>query len=121
MGPRAENTGFLLNTFNSKESNMEVNDYCRHVEMELNSWKTRFYDVVWKACRIPAVDTGEIFEDINGIHIIITQLEARIDRLRAACPRDWGTADRDIRVRLGDLESRCRKASKVFIGYDFSG
>lgn len=98
---------------------MEVIDYCRNVEMELNSWKTRLYDVVRKMGMASVGGTDEIYEDINGIHLIITQLEDRIDRLRAACPKDWRTAERDIRNRLGDLENRCTKASKDLFGYDF--
>jgi hypothetical protein len=96
---------------------MEVIDYCRNVEMELNSWKTKLYDVVQKMGMASPGNREEIYEDINGIHVIITKLEDRIDRLRSACPKNWRPLDRDIRVRLGDLEKRYKKASKDLFSY----
>lgn len=100
---------------------MEVTDYCRNVEMELTAWKSKLYDVVRKMDKAPTGDKEKIYEDINGLHIIMTELEDRLDRLRTACPTDWRAEEKDIRVKLGDLESRYNDAAKVLFDYDFGG
>ena len=50
-----------------------------------------------------------------------TELEDRLDRLRTACPTDWRPEEKDIQVKLGDLESRYNNAAKVLFDYDSGG
>ena len=100
---------------------MEVKDYCRNMEMELTSWKSKLYDVLRKMDSASTGDKEKVFEDINGLHILMTELEDRLDKLRTSCPTDWSPEDKEIRVKLEDLESRYKDASKVLFDYDFGG
>ncbi|MCB2214999.1 MAG: hypothetical protein KQH59_02930 [Desulfobulbaceae bacterium] len=100
---------------------MEIKDYCRNVEMELNVWKSRLYDVVRKMDQAATGDKEKIFEDINGLHILMSDLEDRVDTLRTSCPTDWQPVDEEIKVKLGDLESRYKEARNVMVDYDFGG
>ncbi len=104
-----------------KENNMDVKDYCRNVEMELTIWKSRLYDVIRKLDKAETGDKEKVFEDINGLHILMTELEDRLDELRTSCPTDWKPEDEDFKVKLGNLESRYNTASKVLFDYDFGG
>jgi hypothetical protein len=100
---------------------MEIKDYCRNVEMELNVWKSRLYDVIRKMDQAATGDKEKIFEDINGLHILMSDLEDRVETLRTSCPTDWQPEDEEIKVKLGDLESRYKEARNVMVDYDFGG
>ncbi len=100
---------------------MEIKDYCRNVEMELNVWKSRLYDVIRKMDQAATGDKEKIFEDINALHILMSDLEDRVDTLRTSCPTDWKPEDEEIKVKLGDLESRYKEARNVMVDYDFGG
>jgi hypothetical protein len=100
---------------------MEVKDYCRNVEMELNLWKSRLYDVVRKMDKAPTGNKEKIYEDINGLHILMTELEDRLDKLRTSCPTEWSPEEKEISVKLEDLENRYKETSKVLFDYDFGG
>ncbi|MCB2215576.1 hypothetical protein [Desulfofustis glycolicus] len=100
---------------------MEVKDYCRNVEMELTIWKSRLYDIIRKMDRASTADKEKMYEDINGLHILMSELEERIDNLRTACPTDWKPDDEEIKVKLDDLQSRYKEAQNVLVDYDFGG
>lgn len=104
-----------------KEKIMEVKDYCRNVEMELTSWKSKLYDIIRKMDSAPTGNKEKIYEDINGLHILMTELEDRLDNLRTSCPTEWSPEEKEIRVKLSDLENRYKDASKVLFDYDFGG
>lgn len=104
-----------------KENIMEVKDYCRNMEMELTSWKSKLYDVIRKMDSAPTGAKEKVYEDINGLHILMTELEDRLDSLRTSCPTEWSPEDKEIRVKLDDLESRYKETSKVLFDYDFGG
>lgn len=100
---------------------MEVKDYCRNMETELTSWKAKLYDLVRKMDSHSTGDKEKIFEEINGINIVLTELEDRLDSLRNECPTEWSSEGKDIKVKLENLEDRYNRASKVYFDYDFGG
>lgn len=100
---------------------MEIKDYCRNVEMELNVWKTRLYDVIRKMDKASTGDKEKMYEEINDLHILMTELEDRVESLRTSCSTDWKPDEEEIKVKLGDLESRYKEASKSMVDYDFGG
>lgn len=100
---------------------MEVKDYCRNVELELGLWKSKLYDVIRK---MDSAETGKkekIYEDINGLHILMSELEDRIDDLRTKCPTDWNPQEDEIKGKIENLEKRYKDTSKILFDYDFGG
>lgn len=100
---------------------MEVKDYCRNMEMELGLWKSKLYDIIRK---LDSAETGQkekVYEEINGLHILMTELEDRLDKLRTSCPTDWSPEEEEIKVKLQNMEDRYKEASKVLFDYDFGG
>ena len=100
---------------------MDVKDYCRNMEIELTSWKAKLYDVIRK---MDALSTGEkqkMFPQIEGFHMIMTELDDRIDQLRSECPTEWSPQNEEIRARLDDLSDRFNQAEGVLHDYDFGG
>lgn len=100
---------------------MEVKEYCRNVEMELTHWKSKLYDVIRKMDMASTGQKEKVYEEINGLHILLTELEDRLDSLRMSCPTEWQPEQEEIKVKLGDLKNRYNEASNVNFDYDFGG
>jgi hypothetical protein len=103
------------------EDKMEIKDYCRNVEMELTLWKSKLYDVIRKMDQAPTRNKEKMYENINGLHILLTELEDRLDSLRTSCPTEWRPEKEAIQGKLGALENRYKEASGVLFDYDFGG
>jgi hypothetical protein len=104
-----------------KEIVMEIYDYCKNVDMELTVWKAKLYDVISKIDRLPTGSKQRMYEEINGLHIVMTELDDRIKKLRTECPVEWRPAQEDINVRLSGLSSRYNDAAGVLFDYEFGG
>ena len=100
---------------------MEVKDYCKNVDMELTLWKAKLYDVLGKIEKLPTGRKERIFEEVNGLHIIMSELEERIDKLRTECPIAWKPEHETIKKRLSDLSEKYQFATEEFFDYDFGG
>jgi hypothetical protein len=101
---------------------MEVKDYCRNMEMELTNWKSKLYDLIRKMDTHPTGDKEQIYEEINGLHILMTQLEDRLDKLRTSCPTDWKPAsEEEFRGKMGTLEEQYKKVAQEHFDYEFGG
>lgn len=100
---------------------MEIYDYCKNVDMELTLWKAKLYDVISKIDRLPTGSKQRMYEEINGLHIVMTELEDRIKKLRTECPVEWNPVQEEINVRLSGLSSRYNDAAGVLFDYEFGG
>jgi len=100
---------------------MEVKDYCRNVEMELTLWKSKLYDVIRKMDQTATGNKEKMYEEINGLHILLTELEDRVDSLRTSCPTEWRPEHEQIKAKLGTLENRYKEAANAKFDYDFGG
>jgi hypothetical protein len=100
---------------------MEVKDYCKYVNAELIVWKAKLYDVMSKMDKLPTSDKQRMFEEINGLHIVMDELEERVEKLRTECPLTWKPEQEKIQAKLADLSSRYNGAAGIFFDYDFGG
>lgn len=100
---------------------MEVKDYCKGVDMELTLWKARLYDVISKIDRLPTGNKQRMYEEVNGLHIVMADLDERIEKLRRECPTEWKPEKEDIRGRLTELSSRYNDTAGVLFDYDIGG
>lgn len=62
-----------------------------------------------------------MYEKVNGLHIIMTELDERLDQLRTSCPADWSPVREEIKSKVGDLGTRYEEASKELFDYDIGG
>jgi len=100
---------------------MEVKDYCRVMEMELTGWKAKLYDVISKMDRLPTGDKQRIYEDVNGLHIIMAELDEKIDKLRTDCPTQWDMEKEKIVSQMTKLQSKYTSTANQLFDYDFGG
>jgi len=100
---------------------MELKDYCRNVDIELNAWKAKLYDIIRKMDKLPTGSKEKMYEDVNGLHILMTELDDRIETLRSSCPTDWSPEQKEIGAIMLDLTERYQAAAKAYFDYDFGG
>lgn len=100
---------------------MNVKDYCKNVDMELTLWKAKLYDVLGKIEELPTGRKQRVYEEVNGLNIMMAELEERIDKLRSECPLVWKPEQEDIKKRLSDLSEKYQFATEECFDYDFGG
>lgn len=100
---------------------MEIKDYCRNVDMELNVWKARLYDVINRMDHLPTERKERMFQEVNGLHILMSDLEERIEGLRTACPTEWSPERDEIRGKFAEINTRYNDTAGVAFDYDIGG
>lgn len=100
---------------------MDVKNYCKNVDMELTIWKAKLYDVMSKIEKLPTGDKQKMYENINGLQIVMTELDDRIESLRTECPTEWNPQQKLITGKLSDLATRYNDTVDILFDYDFGG
>jgi hypothetical protein len=100
---------------------MEIKDYCKGVDMELTLWKARLYDVINHIEQLPTGKKQRMYEEINGLHMVMADLDERIEKLRKECPTHWRPDHEEIRGRISELNSRYNDTAGVLFDYDYGG
>ena len=81
---------------------------CKTMEAELTAWKANVYDIVRKMEEMPGAEREKILPNIEDLHILITEMDDRIDQIRVNCSPDTGIED----IR-SDKEKFDRSLSKL--------
>ncbi len=63
------------------------------MEMELTGWKAIVYDITRKMEKLPGGEKGKILPSIEDLHILIEEMDDRIDQIRENCTPETGIND----------------------------
>ena len=85
---------------------MDVLDYCKGIEMELTAWKAKLYDLTRKVDKLPSGDKERMIGNVEDLHILVTEFEDRIEKLRNECPSEWGPQKSEIDGSHVNMRSR---------------
>ena len=92
-----------------------VAHYCKGLEMELNTWKARLYDVL-------ASDKGNDIKDtVILIKSTVKELEAIVAQMQDTCPANLGQQEKLIGGKLENLRVHYTKALEVLAPGWFGG
>ena len=72
---------------------MKARNCCKTMEMELTAWKAMVYDIVRNMEKLPGGDKEMILPNIQDIHILIGEMDDRIDEIREKCTPETGIDD----------------------------
>ena len=89
---------------------MELEDYCRNVQIELTGWKAKIYDVIRRFDQLSSKEKGEILSEVNDLHIIVEDLSNRISELEKECPLVWDPTREEIQNKLEALGYKWEEA-----------
>jgi len=85
---------------------MRVEDYCKGVAIELSGWKAKMYDVVRKLDKVPSGDKQKVVPMVNELHMILEELDDRVERLRRECPTQWEPDKIDIENKFHMIKTK---------------
>jgi hypothetical protein len=68
-----------------KEPAMLAKNCCKTMEAELTAWKANVYDIVRNMEKLPGGEKEKILPNIEDLHILIAEMDDRIDHIRATC------------------------------------
>lgn len=100
---------------------MEVKDYCRYADLELSAWKAKLYDVLSKIDQLPTANKQRMYEDVNGLHIVMAELDDRIEKLRKECSIAWRPGREEKKMKFPELNTKYNDTGDVSFDYDFGG
>ncbi len=100
---------------------MEIYDYCKNVNTELTKWKDRLYSEISKIDDLATGNKQRMYEEVNGLHIIMSELEDRIEKLQTACPTEWKPDQDEVTNKIPGLSGRYNDKPGVRFDYEFGG
>jgi hypothetical protein len=99
---------------------------CKTMEMELTGWKAIVYDITRKMEALPSGEKGKILPNIEDLHMLIAEMDDRIDQIRENCKPE--TCIDDIQAEraaydasLSRLRVTTEEAMRGLGGGDFGG
>ncbi|MEN8691555.1 MAG: hypothetical protein ABF303_03685 [Desulfobacterales bacterium] len=72
---------------------MKARNCCKTMEAELTAWKANVYDIVRKMEELPGGEKEKILPNIEDLHILISEMDQRIDQIRDNCTPETGIDD----------------------------
>ena len=99
---------------------------CKAMEMELAAWKATIYDIVRKMDKMPGGVKDKFLPNIEDLHILVEELDQRIEDIRANCTPETGIDDikterEGFTYNLSKLRVKAEDAMKILGGGDFGG
>lgn len=79
---------------------MATQDYCDNVSTELYGWQAKVFDVVRKLDRLSTGEKERVVPEIFALHMIIEELNGRLDGLSKACDLNWKAESEEERHRI---------------------
>lgn len=100
---------------------MDMKHYCGSVAIELNGWKAKMYDVVRKLDKVSSGDKQKVLPMVNELHMILEELDDRVDRLKRECPTEWAPDKIDIEGKLHIMKTKWEEVWKTVSPGDVGG
>lgn len=105
---------------------MLAKNCCKTMEAEVTAWKANVYDIVRSMEKLPGGEREKILPHIENLHILIAEMDERIDQIREHCKPE--TCIDDIRTdrelfdkSLTTLRVTAEEAMRGLGGGDFGG
>ena len=88
---------------------MKARNCCKTMEAELTAWKANVYDIVSSIEKLPGGEKEKILPNIEDLHMLIAEMDDRIDQIRENCTPETGIDDiRTERKAFDDGISKIR-------------
>jgi hypothetical protein len=98
-----------------------VKQYCKGVELELDAWKVRLYDVLASAADLKGADSEKLQDTIDLVKSTVRELEQVKEQLEQECPVDISGQEKTIGDGLDRLRTGYTEAMKVLSPGFFGG
>lgn len=85
---------------------MDVKDFCSGMEMELTAWKAKLYDMWRKFDKLGSAERQKVLQNVEDLHMLITELTDRVEQLKVECPSDWSPMKKEIEDAHVDMRGK---------------
>ncbi len=105
---------------------MKARNCCKTMEMELTGWKAIIYDITRKMEKLPGGEKTKILSTIEDLHILIEELDERIEQIRDNCTPETGIDDiqterEKFNAAISTLRVTAEEAMRGLGGGNFGG
>ncbi len=105
---------------------MKARNCCKTMEAELTAWKANVYDIARKMESLSGGEKVKILPNIEDLHILIAEMDDRIDQIRDNCTPETGIDDIRTEKELFDhslatLRITAEQAMRGLGAGDFGG
>jgi hypothetical protein len=105
---------------------MKAKNCCKTMEMELTGWKAIVYDIARKMETLPGGQREQVRPNIEDLHILIAEMDDRIEQIREKCTPETGMDDIQteraaFNSSLSSLRVSTEEAMRGLGGGDFGG
>jgi hypothetical protein len=105
---------------------MKAKNCCKTMEMELTGWKAIVYDITRKMEQLPGAEKSKILPNIEDLHMLIAEMDDRIDEVRNRCTPETGMDDIQteraaFNASLSTLRVNADEAMRGLGGGNFGG
>ena len=105
---------------------MKARNCCKTMQAELTAWKANVYDIVRKMEELPGGRKEKILPNIEDLHMLIAEMDQRIDWVRDNCTPETGIDDirterEEFDKHLATLRVKTDEAMRGLGGGDFGG
>jgi hypothetical protein len=105
---------------------MKARNCCKTMEMELTGWKAIVYDIPRKMEALPGGEKEKIQPNIEDLHILIAEMDDRIDQIREHCNPETGMDDiqkerEAFNQSISTLRVSTEDAMRRLAGGDYGG
>ncbi|MEW6426491.1 MAG: hypothetical protein AB1568_00505 [Thermodesulfobacteriota bacterium] len=97
---------------------MNTREFCTNLNRELEGWRTRLEEVSNRFDEVPSLDKYRLTPHIEGLHILLTEMDDRIAELAESCPvGEWNFGEDAV----GEPSFAMKEERGVHHDYDFGG
>lgn len=105
---------------------MKARNCCKTMQAELTAWKANVYDIARKMEDLPGNEREGILPYIEDLHILIAEMDDRIEQIREKCTPETGIDDirtdrEEFDKHLATLRVTADEAMKGLGGGNFGG
>jgi len=105
---------------------MKARNCCKTMEAELTAWKANVYDIVRNIEKLPGGEKEKILPNIEDLHMLIADMDDRIEQIRENCTPETGIDDIRTDKELFDkslttLRMTANEAMRGLGGGNFGG
>ncbi len=105
---------------------MKARNCCKTMQAELTAWKANVYDIVRKMEELPGGEKDKVLPNIEDLHILIAEMDDRIEDIRDNCTPETGIDDirterEEFDKHLATLRIKSEDAMKGLGAGNFGG
>lgn len=113
--------GAIDNCATEEQKKLAVTHYCKGLEMEVNAWKARIYDILVAFDGAGATGQDKLKDSVAQLKATIRDLEAAMLQMENECPTSMSSVEKQLGDKIQTVRVNYTKALEVIGAGSFGG